>query len=110
MDRTWWTVWIKVAVLAAVLLVAFLSVKKLVMDTLDPYLLQEPAQIQTDGAEDGEEGEEPDPVQTLVGKAEKLLGVHIDYENFIFDFANQYAKDMMAQSEQEHNQISQPLS
>ena len=103
MDRTWWTVWIKVAVLAVVLFLAYQTVRGFVMDTIGPYLLDEPSYVLA-------EDEEPDMVQKLVGKVEDTFGVNIDYENFIFDFANQYAQDMMQQSEDEHNQITKPLS
>ena len=71
-------------------------------DTVGPYLLEEPRQEQND--------EEEDMVQKLVGKVENTFGVQIDYENFIFDFANEYAQKMMEQSDEEHHVISEPLS
>ena len=102
MRRYWWTVWIKVAVMAVVLLLAYNFVSGIVKDTVGPYLLEEPRQEQTD--------EEEDMVQKLVGKVENTFGVQIDYENFIFDFANEYAQKMMEQSDEEHHVISEPLS
>lgn len=102
MGRYWWTIWIKVAVLAVVLLLAYNFVSGIVQDTVGPYLLEEPRQEQTDGEED--------MVQKLVGKVENTFGVQIDYENFIFDFANEYAQKMMEQSDEEHHVISEPLS
>lgn len=102
MGRYWWTVWIKVAVLALVMFAAYHVVSGFVRDTFEPYLLDEPVQAT-------EDGEEPDMVQKLVGKVEKTFDVNIDYENMIFDYASEYAEKMMEQSEQEHNTISAPL-
>lgn len=101
MGRYWWTVWIKVAVMAVVLLLAYHFVSDIVKDTFEPYLLEEGAR---------EELDEEDMVQKLVGKVEGTFGVQIDYENFIFDFANDYAQKMMEESEEEHHIISEPLS
>ena len=101
MGRYWWTVWIKVAVMAVVLLLAYNFVSGIVKDTFEPYLLEEGAR---------EELDEEDMVQKLVGKVESAFGVQIDYENFIFDFANDYAQKMMEQSDEEHHIISEPLS
>lgn len=102
MRRYWWTVWIKVAVMAVVLLLAYNFVSGIVKDTVGPYLLEEPRPEQTE--------EDEDMVKKLVGKVEGVLGVQIDYENFIFDFANEYAQKMMEQSDEEHHVISEPLS
>ena len=102
MRRYWWTVWIKVAVLAVVLLLAYNFVSGIVKDTVGPYLLEEPRQEQAE--------EDKDIVQKLVGKVENVFDVQIDYENFIFDFANDYAQKMMEQSDEEHQVISEPLS
>ena len=102
MRRYWWTVWIKVAVLAVVLLLAYNFVSGIVKDTVGPYLLEEPRQEETE--------EDEDMVKKLVGKVENAFGVQIDYENFIFDFANEYAQKMMEQSDEEHHVISEPLS
>ncbi len=101
MGRYWWTVWIKVAVMAVVLLLAYNFVSGIVKDTFEPYLLE-------DGVR--EELDEEDMVQKLVGKVEGVFGVQIDYENLIFDFANDYARKMMEQSDEEHHIISEPLS
>jgi len=35
--------------------------------------------------------------------------VKIDFENMIFDYANEYALEMKEQSEEERNPISEPL-
>ncbi len=109
MRRYWWTVWIKVAILAVALFFAYNAGKKLVVNMLDPYVLGE---VEETTAEEtpGEEEEEKDLVQSLVGKVENTLGVRLDYENLIFDYANDYAQNMMEESDEERNQISEPLS
>lgn len=112
MRRYWWTVWIKVAILAVAVFVAFNAAKKIVVNLLDPYVLGEISQDaaeETTAPEDGEEGK-TDLVQTLVGKVENTLGVRLDYENLIFDYANEYAQNMMEQSDEERSQINEPLS
>ena len=101
MRRYWWTVWIKVAVLAVVLLLAYNFVSGIVKDTVGPYLLEEGTR---------EELDEEDMVQKLVGKVEGVFHVQIDYENFIFDFANDYAQKMMEESDEERNVITDSLS
>ena len=102
MRRYWWTVWIKVAVMAVVLLLAYEFVSGIVKDTVGPYLLEEPRQEETE--------EDEDMVKKLVGKVENAFGVQIDYENFIFDFANEYAQNMVEQSDEENHVISEALS
>ena len=105
MGKYWWTVWIKVAVLAAVLLGAYLYVKDYVTDLFEPYLLEEPAVT-----EPTDETEEPNIVEKLVGKVESVFDVRINYEDMIFDYANGYAKQMMEDSRAERNVIEAPLS
>ena len=100
MGRYWWTVWIKVAVLAVALLLAYQFVSGIVKDTFEPYLLNEHVERDT----------EEDVVQKMVDKAENLFGAQIDYENFIFDFANGFAQKMMEESDEEHHVILEPLS
>ncbi len=102
MGRYWWTVWIKVAILAVALVFAFQFVKGIVSDLFEPYLLEESVDAETDT-------EDSDLVKQLVGKVEKVFGVHIDYENMIFDYANGYAQTMMEQSENERNVIESKL-
>ena len=105
MGKYWWTVWIKVAVLAAVLLGAYLYAKDDVTDMFEPYLLEEPAVT-----EPTDETEEPNIVEKLVGKVESVFDVRINYEDMIFDYANGYAKQMMEDSQAERNVIGAPLS
>ena len=105
MGKYWWTVWIKVAVLAAVLLGAYLYAKDYVTDMFEPYLLEEPAVT-----EPTDETEEPNIVEKLVGKVEPVFDVRINYEDMIFDYANGYAKQMMEDSQAERNVIDAPLS
>lgn len=112
MGKYWWTVWLKVAVLAAVLLGAYLYVKDYVTDMFEPYLLEESAVTEPTDA-DGEptdETEEPNIVEKLVGKVETAFDVRINYEDMIFDYANGYAKQMMEDSQAERNAIDAPLS
>ncbi len=102
MGRYWWTVWIKVAILAVALVFAFNFVKGIVVDLFEPYLLEESVDAEADT-------EDSDLVKQLVGKVEQAFGVHIDYENMIFDYANGYAQTMMEQSEEERNIIEDKL-
>lgn len=102
MGRYWWTVWIKVAVLAVVLLLAYNHAKGIVVDLFEPYLLEESAQTETDTQDN-------DLVKQLFGKIEEKFDVRIDYENMIFDYANEYAQTMMEQSVEERNVIDEPL-
>lgn len=102
MGRKWWTVWIKVAILAVVLLLAYNFAKGLVVGLFDPYLLD------TSVAETAEP-EEGDLVGQLVGKVENAFDVRIDYENMIFDYANEFAQGMMDQSVEERNVIQDYL-
>jgi len=105
MRRYWWTVWIKVAVLAIVLLVGFFVVKKYVKGFFEPYLLEE-----SGTAEAQEVAEDSDPVKAIFEKVEDKLGFRFRYEDMIFDYANDFAKDMMEDSEAERNAITEPLS
>ena len=112
MGKYWWTVWIKVAVLAAVLLGAYLYVKDYVTDLFEPYLLEEPAVTEpTDvNAEPTDETEEANIVEELVGKVEDAFDVRINYEDMIFDDANGYGNQMMEDCRAERNVIEAPLS
>ena len=51
-----------------------------------------------------------DALKSIVEKIENKVGVYIDYESFIFDYANDYAQRMMEESRQERNVITEPLS
>lgn len=112
MGRYWWTVWIKVAILAVVLLLAVQAVRGVVTDAIAPYLLDTPVVEQPSTEEPPEDGEveDSDLVASIMGKVQGFLGVNIDYEQFIYDFANGYAQQMMEDSDNEHNTISKPLS
>lgn len=105
MRRYWWTVWIKVAVLAIVLLVGFFAAKKYVKGFFEPYLIEE-----SDSAGEPEVAEDSDPVKAIFEKVEDKLGFRFRYEDMIFDYANDFAKDMMEDSEAERNAITEPLS
>lgn len=95
MRRYWWFVWVKVAVLAVALFFAYRYVHGIVDDLLSPYLLEE---SQREAATDDEE---ENKVDQLMGWVEDKLDVRIDYENLIFDYANDYAQEMIRQSEEE---------
>lgn len=100
MRRCWWTVWIEVAILAALLFLGFRFVSDQVQMLLDPYLIEE-----------DEIGDRTDNViKDLVEKAEEKLNIRIDYENMIFDYANGYAKTMMEQSHEERNMESETFA
>ncbi|MBQ6430978.1 MAG: hypothetical protein IJJ99_03770 [Oscillospiraceae bacterium] len=106
MRRYWWTVWIKVAVLAIVLLIGFFAAKKYVRGFFEPYLIEEEDTVE----EEPEVAEDSDPVKAIFGKVQDKLGFRFRYEDMIFDYANGFAKDMMEDSEAERNAISEPLS
>lgn len=105
MRRYWWTVWIKVAVLAVVLLVAFFAVKNYIHGFFEPYLLEESSAVQ-----ETEPAEGSDPVKAIFEKVQDKLGFRFRYEDMIFDYANDFAQSMMEDSEAERNAISEPLS
>lgn len=112
MRRYWWTVWIKVAVLGVALFLAVQTVRGFVSDAIAPYLLDTPVAEQPAADETPEDGqtEDSDLVASIMSKVQGFLGVNIDYEQFIYDFANGYAQQMIEDSEQEHNAIKKPLS
>lgn len=105
MRRYWWTVWIKVAVLAVVLLVGFFAVKRYVRGFFEPYLIEESSAV-----EEPEVAEGSDPVKAIFEKVEEKLGFRFRYEDMIFDYANAFAQDMMEDSVAERNVITEPLS
>ncbi len=104
MHRTWWFTWIKVAVLAIALFIVFRAGYGVVQGMLSPYLTEIAA---------NEEPKQPDQdniVTKLVDRAQNLFHVEIDYENLIFDYANEYALKMMEESNEELHAVSEPLS
>ena len=105
MRRFWWTVWIKVVILAVVLLVGFFAVKKYVHGFFEPYVIEDASTEKEPAVEEGS-----DPVKAIFEKVEDKLGFRFRYEDMIFDYANGYAKDMMKDSEAERNAITEPLS
>ena len=59
MTKYWWTVWIKVAIMAVVLIFAYNFISGIVLDLFDPYLLEEPESIVSDETpEDADEEED----------------------------------------------------
>lgn len=91
MRRCWWTVWIEVALMAVLLFFGYKYVTGMVRDLVSPYLIEE-----------SEIGERSDNmIKQVVEKVEEKLDIRIDYENMIFDYANDYAGKMMEQSREE---------
>lgn len=122
MSRYWWTVWIKVGVLAVVLLVGYMTVRGYVNKLIKPYTIaaseatQQSEKTEPDEQNSADQKDHPseskgaDMVKKMIGKAEKFLGVNLNYEDLIFDYANDYAKQMMEDSEAARNVIKEPLS
>lgn len=127
MRKYWWTVWIKVAVIALVLFVAYQYVSDQIEDLVSPYLIEQSEEELLATEEVSEEAEEPSEneseedtekskeedenlVMSLLGKIEEAFNVKIDFENMIFDYANEYAQQMMEQSHEERDIIFEPLS
>ena len=108
--KYWWTVWIKVAVMAAVLIVAYNFISGIVRDLFDPYLLEESETVVAPSEETEEEEGDTNPLISLVGKVEEAFDVKIDYENMLFDYANEYAQEMMTQSKEDRNVITEHLA
>lgn len=100
MRRCWWTVWIEVAVMAVILIVAYHFVTGMVRDLVSPYIIEE-EQV----------GERSDNmIKEIMESVEDKLNVRIDYENMIFDYANDYAGTMMDQSHEERQFQSETYS
>ncbi len=77
--------------MAVLLFFGYKYVKGMVMDLVSPYLIEE-----------SEVGERSDNmIKQIVEKVEDKLGVRFDYENMIFDYANDYAGKMMEKSREE---------
>ena len=49
-------------------------------------------------------------VKAIFEKVQNKLGFRFRYEDMIFDYANDFAQNMMEDSEAERNAISEPLS
>lgn len=110
--RYWWTVWIKVAVLAAALLLAYNYASDKIEEMISPYILEETASSEAASSEgNGEETEEEgNLLNNLLGKVERVLGVELDYENMIFDYANDYTKTIKEEAKAEREGITEKLS
>ena len=110
MTKYWWTVWIKVAVMAVVLIFAYNLISGFVRDLFDPYLLEEtPAETSVSVQEDETEAEPANPLVALVSKVERTFNIKLDYENMLFDYANEYAQAMMEGSKEDRNVITEHL-
>ncbi len=100
MTKRWWTVWIKVGIMAVLLVLAYNFVTDTVRQYLEPYIIEED--------EVGERTE--NVIKDIMEKLEEKLDIRVDYENMIFDYANGYAKDMMEQSHEERNMESETFA
>ena len=109
MRRYWWTVWIKVAVLAIVLLVAYNFASDKIEEMFSPYLIEE-TEATDDIALEEATGEDENILTGILSKIESTFDVKIDYENMIFDYANEYAQTIKEEAREERNTISEPLS
>lgn len=105
MRKYWWTVWIKVAVIALVLVLAYQFASSKIEQMVSPYLIEE-----TQSASDEVLQDERNLVMKTLGKIEEFFNVKIDFESLIFDYANEYALGIIEQSKEERNVISEPLS
>lgn len=100
MRKYWWTVWIEVAVIAVLLFSGYKFAIGMVRDLVSPYLIEE-----------HEVGERSDNmIKEIMEKVEEKLEVRIDYENLIFDYANDYAGRMMEESHEERQYQSETYS
>ena len=100
MRKFWWTVWIEVAVLAVLLFTGYKFAMGMVRDLVTPYLIEEE-----------EVGERSDNIiRQIMEKVEEKLDVRIDYENMIFDYANDYANRMMEESHKERRYMEETYS
>ena len=97
MRRCWWTVWIEVAIVALLLVFAYNYVENKVEELVSPYLIEEE-----------DVGDRNESIITdLVEMVEEELEIRLDYENMIFDYANEYAKTMMEESDEERSLIEE---
>lgn len=112
MRRYWWTVWIKVAVVAAVLFVGYHFASNKIEELISPYILDEPevsvstlseepeTTVLPNASEPPEEGiNKKNLLTTVLNKFQDVIGVRLDFENLIFDYANEYAQQMKEESD-----------
>ena len=98
MRRLWWTVWIEVAIVAFLLYTGFDYARDKVQEYLSPYLIEEE-----------EVGERSDNIVTqLVEMVEEQFSIRLNYEDMIFDYANEFALTLMEQSEEERKPTAKP--
>ncbi len=91
MRRLWWTVWIEVAIVAFLLYTGYDFARDKVQEYVSPYLIEE-----------DEVGERSDNIVTRIVEAvEEKLGIRLNYEDMIFDYANEFALTLKEQSEEE---------
>jgi hypothetical protein len=96
--RFWWTVWIEVAIVAFLLYMGYDFARDKVQEYLTPYLIEE--------EEVGERSE--NIVSQIVEKVEERFGIRMNYEDMIFDYANEFALTLMEQSEEERKPATAP--
>ncbi len=97
MHRHWWLVWVKVGVLALVLFLGFLFCLRKVNALVAPYLIHDPQPTQST-SESGSSGEGGDIISKVTDLMSKVFKADVDLENLIFDYANEYAHNMIDQS------------
>ena len=98
MRRLWWTVWIEVAIVAFLLYTGFDYVRDKVQEYVSPYLIEEE-----------EVGERSDNIVTqLVEMVEDKFSIRLNYEDMIFDYANEFALTLMDLSEEERKPSAKP--
>ena len=91
MRRFWWTVWIEVAIVAFLLYTGFDFARDKVQEYVSPYLIEEE-----------EVGERSDNIVTrIVELVEEKFDIRLNYEDMIFDYANEFALKLKEQSEDE---------
>lgn len=110
--RYWWTVWIKVAVLAVALLLAYNYASDKIEEMISPYILEETASVEASSEKENEEEEEEEGnlLTKLLGKVERVLGVELDYENMIFDYATEYTQTIKEESKADRDVNTEKLS
>lgn len=118
MERFWWFTWVKVGILALVLILAVSFGYHKLVDLFEPYLLEEsPETTQTEPTEttspdesDEESGEtKKNPVELVSDFVQNTFKMQVDFESMIFDYANDYAQKMMEESEEERHAFSDSL-
>ena len=98
MRRLWWTVWIEVAIVAFLLYMGYDYARDKVQEYISPYLIEE-----------DEVGERSDNIVTqLVELVEDKFDIRLNYEDMIFDYANEFALTLKEQSEEERKASTKP--